>query len=76
MAALGKLLLMVAAGLAAVGGLLLLLGRLTGGRGLPGDLVYRRDGITVYFPLATSILLSIILSLLLSLIFRLANRGR
>lgn len=74
--ALGKVILLLAVGLAALGALLLLLGKFTGGRGLPGDLMYRRDGITVYFPLATSILISIILSLLVSLILWLANRGR
>jgi hypothetical protein len=34
---------------------------------LPGDLIIRRDGVVVYIPLATSILLSIVLSLLLRL---------
>ena len=75
MTALGKIILLLATGLAVLGALLLLLGKFTGGRGLPGDFVYRRDGVTIYFPLATAILISIILSLLLSLIFRLANRG-
>lgn len=37
---------------------------------LPGDFYFRREGVSFYFPLATSILLSIILSLLLSFIFR------
>ena len=59
-----------------LGGILLLLGiALTafGGLGLgrlPGDLVYRRGNVTVYFPLMTSILLSIVLSLLLWLFRR------
>ena len=59
-----------------LGGILLLLGiALTafGGLGLgrlPGDFVYRRGNVTVYFPLMTSILLSIALSLLLWLFRR------
>jgi len=59
-----------------LGGILLLLGiALTafGGLGLgrlPGDLVYRRGNVTVYFPLMTSISLSIALSLLLWLFRR------
>ena len=59
-----------------LGGIILLLGiALTafGGLGLgrlPGDLVYRRGNVTVYFPLMTSILLSIALSLLLWLFRR------
>ena len=31
---------------------------------LPGDFVVRRDNFTLYFPLATSILLSIVLTLI------------
>jgi hypothetical protein len=59
-----------------IGGVLLLAGiALTafGGLGLgrlPGDFVYRRGNVTVFFPLATSILLSIVLSLLLWLFRR------
>jgi hypothetical protein len=48
----------------AVGIVLILLGRLNLPIGkLPGDIVYRGKNTTVYFPLATSILLSIVLSL-------------
>ena len=34
---------------------------------LPGDLTFKRDNFTVYFPLGTCILLSVILSLVLYL---------
>lgn len=37
---------------------------------LPGDVVLRRGNFTLYFPLATSILLSLLLTLLLSLLRR------
>jgi len=37
---------------------------------LPGDVVYRGKHTTVYFPLATSILLSVVLSVLLYFISR------
>lgn len=37
---------------------------------LPGDIVYRGKNTTVYFPLATSIVLSVLLSLLLYVIGR------
>jgi hypothetical protein len=52
--------------LAAIGLLLVLIGRtnLPIGR-LPGDILYRGKHTTFYFPLATSILLSIVLSLVL-----------
>lgn len=61
---LGKLIIVLAAILVAVGLLLLLLGRagLPVGR-LPGDIIYRRRNFAFYFPLTTSILLSIVLSL-------------
>jgi len=37
---------------------------------LPGDLYYKRDGFELYFPLATSIVISVILSLVAYLISR------
>ena len=60
--ALGRLLVVVGLVIVALGAVLMLglpLGR------LPGDLVYRREGTTVYIPLATSILLSVVLTLAL-----------
>jgi hypothetical protein len=49
-----------------VGILLILLGRtnLPLGR-LPGDIVYRGKNVAVYFPLATSIVVSVVLSIVL-----------
>lgn len=37
---------------------------------LPGDFVIRRDGFTLYLPLATSILVSLVLSVVLWLLRR------
>lgn len=37
---------------------------------LPGDFVFKRENVTIYIPLATSILLSVIGSLLLYVIFK------
>jgi len=37
---------------------------------LPGDIMYQRDGITFYFPLVTSIIISIVLTALLWLFNR------
>ena len=54
-----------------LGGLILLLGK-TGipfGR-LPGDFAYRGKNASVYFPLASSVLLSIVLSLVFYLLSR------
>ena len=63
---LGKLLIVVGIFLVLAGGVVILVGRsqLPIGR-LPGDIVYRGKNTTIYFPLASSILLSIILTLLL-----------
>jgi len=71
----GRILIVIAALLFVVGLLLLGLGKLGLGR-LPGDIVYRRDGSTIYFPIATSILISIILSLILSFVVWLVSRGK
>ncbi len=72
LASLGKLLLGLAAVLAALGGLLLLADRFPGlriGR-LPGDLVVERERFRLYVPIATSILLSVVLTLVLWLLGR------
>lgn len=65
MAELGKALLGIGILLAIVGGILLIAGRngLPLGR-LPGDFAYRGKNFQVYFPLATSLLISVILTVL------------
>ncbi len=63
---LGKLLILLGALLVVAGILLVAFGRLHLPIGrLPGDIVYRGKNTTVYFPLATSILLSVVLTLIL-----------
>jgi hypothetical protein len=71
MAEFGKLLVVVGAFVVVAGVVLILLGRthLPIGR-LPGDFLYRGKNTTVYFPLATSVVVSVILSLVLYLIGR------
>ncbi|MEA3385332.1 MAG: DUF2905 domain-containing protein [Thermodesulfobacteriota bacterium] len=60
----GKLLLILGI-LFAVIGLLLMLGPKIPFLGkLPGDFIVRRGNFTLYFPLATSILLSVVLTLI------------
>ena len=56
--------------LVVVGLLLLLVGRVPYLGRLPGDIIYRRDNVTIYIPLATMLLLSIILTIALNLFFR------
>ena len=61
----GKMLLFCGLALAAIGLVLVLLGRTSIPIGrLPGDIVYRGKNTTFYFPLVTSILLSVVLSLI------------
>jgi predicted MFS family arabinose efflux permease len=60
---------LVVTGLIVAGaGLLIMLGVPLGR--LPGDIVYRRDGFTVYLPIATCLLLSVVLTLLVALVRR------
>ena len=65
----GKFLIGAAVGLLVLGGVFLLLGRLGLDR-LPGDLVFRRGGLTVYFPLGLMILLSVVGTVLLNVFLR------
>lgn len=66
---LGKLLMLAAAVLFAVGGLMWLLGRFGGGF-LPGDVVVRRENFTLVFPIVTCIVVSLVLTVVLNLVFR------
>jgi Protein of unknown function (DUF2905) len=64
-----KVLLGLAALLALVGGGLLLASKL-GLERLPGDIVIKRDGFTLYAPIGLMIVLSIVLTIVLNLISR------
>jgi Protein of unknown function (DUF2905) len=71
MAEFGKLLVFLGVLLAAAGIALLLLGRMNLPLGrLPGDFLYRGKNTTVYFPLATSVVVSVVLSILLYVVSR------
>jgi hypothetical protein len=69
--AVGKLLIGFGAGIVLLGLLLIAADRVPGlgsvfswlGK-LPGDLSFKRDNVSFYFPIATSLLLSVVLSLL------------
>ena len=66
MADIGKLLIWLGAALVVAGVAMLALGRLHVPLGkLPGDIVYRGKNTTVYFPLATCVLLSVVLTLVM-----------
>jgi hypothetical protein len=69
--ALGKVLIGIGVGIIVLGMLLLAAERVPGlgsafswlGK-LPGDLSFKRDNVSLYFPITTSLLLSVVLSLL------------
>ncbi len=62
----GRILVVFGVLLVVIGGALMLFGRFH----LPGDFTFRSGNVTVYIPLATSIVLSILLTLVLNLVFR------
>jgi hypothetical protein len=66
----GKFVMGAGAILLLVGGLMVLAGKSGWIGRLPGDIRVEREGFTLYFPLATSILLSVILTLILNFLFR------
>jgi Protein of unknown function (DUF2905) len=68
---LGKLLVIFGAMLAVAGVAVMLLGRMNFPLGrLPGDFLYRGKNTTVYFPLASSVVVSVVLSVLVYLVSR------
>ena len=64
----GKLLIGGAVVLLVLGGLFLLLGRF-GLERLPGDFVFKRGDVTVYFPIGLMFLISIVATILLNFFF-------
>ena len=67
---LGKLLVLIGVIFVAIGSLFFLFGRVPWIGRLPGDLIIKREGFTLYFPVVTMILLSIILTIIFNLIGR------
>ena len=71
----GRLLIVVGLVVVALGLLFVLGSRVPFLGRLPGDLHWERDGVTIYAPLATGLLVSVVLSVLLTLVLRLTGRG-
>ncbi|HIQ31543.1 MAG TPA: DUF2905 domain-containing protein [Aquifex aeolicus] len=68
MSEVGKFLLILGVLMVLMGALLMVFEKPPFGLGrLPGDIVFRRDNLTIYVPLMTSILLSLALTFLLNL---------
>ena len=66
MADVGRLLLVFGVLLVIIGGALMLFGRFH----LPGDFTFKSGNVTVYIPLATSIIISVVATLVLNLVLR------
>ena len=67
---LGRWLIGLGALLLLVGIVFLVLGRVPALGRLPGDIVIEREGLTVFFPLGTMLLVSLVLTILANLIAR------
>jgi hypothetical protein len=65
----GRVLIGLGVALVLLGGLFLLGEKFGLGR-LPGDIVYRRKNVSIYLPIATSLLLSVLVTVLLNLWLR------
>jgi len=74
LSSLGRMLIIFGAILLGLGLLFLVGGRIPFIGRLPGDIVLQRDGLTVFFPLATMILVSVVLTIVLNAVARLFGR--
>lgn len=70
MGSLGKTLIAVGIIIALMGVLLVLAPKTPSLGKLPGDLVWRKGDLTVYFPVTTSLIVSLVLSFILWLVSR------
>jgi hypothetical protein len=74
---LGRILLLIGIGIAVLGGVLLLAGRLPFLQrlgSLPGDIRIEGSGFTCLIPIVSSILISIVATIVINIIIRLINR--
>jgi uncharacterized membrane protein len=69
-ASVGKLLILLGIILIALGGVLLFLPKIPWLGKLPGDLFFKGEKVSFYFPLTTSIVISLIVTLILALFRR------
>jgi uncharacterized membrane protein len=67
---LGRMILYIGVVLVLIGGFFILLGKVPWFGRLPGDIVYRREGFTIFIPITTMILVSLILTVLINIVWR------
>ncbi len=70
----GRWLVMIGLAVAVVGGLIVIIARLTGWEKFPGTLRFQSGNLTCLVPILGSILISILLTVLLNIIVRFLNR--
>jgi hypothetical protein len=73
-AELGKWLVIAGLGLALLGGVMWLLGRLPFFGNLPGDIRIQTQNVSCFIPLVSMILLSILATIILNIIIRIVNK--
>ncbi|HET7088233.1 MAG TPA: DUF2905 domain-containing protein [Anaerolineae bacterium] len=74
MSDLGKWLVLIGLSIAALGGLVWLLGRLPFFGNLPGDIRIQGENLGCFVPLVSMLLLSLLLTVILNVVIRLLNR--
>lgn len=67
---LGRMLLYIGVVLVLIGGFFILAAKVPWFGRLPGDIVYRRGGMTIFLPITTMILVSLVLTLLMNIVWR------
>ncbi|MBX3085918.1 MAG: DUF2905 domain-containing protein [Anaerolineae bacterium] len=73
----GGLLVVAGLGIAALGGVLLLISRVPGLNqlfNLPGDIRIQTENVSCFFPIVSMIILSVLLTIIANVIIRLINR--
>ncbi|MEA2016568.1 MAG: DUF2905 domain-containing protein [Actinomycetota bacterium] len=63
-----KILIFIGAGIIILGGFMFLFSKIPFMKNLPGDIKIQRDNFTLYFPLASCIILSIVLTIIINVI--------
>lgn len=70
----GRILIIVGVIVIVLGVILAFSGRLPMFGKLPGDIVIKRDGVTLYFPIVTFILISVGLTIVINLVLRFLSK--
>jgi len=67
---LGRMLLYIGVILVLIGGFFVLASRVPWFGRLPGDFIFRREGLAIFIPITTMLIVSLILTILLNIVWR------